>query len=255
MNTDALISGLTAWVGVVIYLFLGWRLSRRTVAPETRLPAAQFAFFWLGLAAITAIGAFESLVAAFALPSLATVLTLLYLEILLICALLWALVGYLVFLFRGRSYVVGLSVVYAAFYITLLYVITASEPTGVMLSMGTVSLRFAVAFEGPTLAILLLILIAPEFIGAILYFTLFFRTRDRTVRYRVTLVSWSLIAWFGLGSLNLASLLGGSLAAQILSRSLGVFAALVILLAYYPPRALRSRYGVTGIDDVARSAG
>jgi hypothetical protein len=107
---------------------------------------------------------------------------------------------------------------------------------------------------GSLLFALLALLIAPEFIGAVLYFTLVFRSRDPTVRYRITLVSWSIILWFGLAALNLPDRLGGGLAVQLFSRSLGVVAALVILLAYYPPRAIRERLGVTGID-LPRAAG
>jgi len=254
MDNAALVSSIAAWIGVLVYFYLGQRLSRRPVSAEARVPAGQFTLFWIGLAAVSALGAIESLIAAYQLPSLALVLTMLYLEILLLCAVLWALVGYLVFLFTGRGYLVPLSMLYAALYVLLIYFITASGPSSVGVSYGAVTISYATPVGGPILGVLLILLLGPEFIGAFLYFSLFFRTRDPTIRYRVTLVSWSLIAWFGLGFLNIGALLGGGLAAQVLARSFGVFAALVILMAYYPPRAIRTRFGVSSIDESSRTA-
>lgn len=250
-DSDALISGAFALVSAGVYAFVGWRLYRRQVSPEARLPATQFGIFWLGLALVSAVQGVESLVAAFTLPSLAVALTVFYVELLLLCGILWGLVGYLTYLFTGRSYLLPISALYAVLFVLLVYSITASGPIGVTLSQGTVGLQYTTAIVGPMLAVLTAVLVLPEFIGSVLYFTLFFRTRDRTVRYRVAVVSWSLIAWFGLSLLNIGNRLGGGVAAQIFARSLGVLAGIAILLAYYPPRVWRERFGLRGIDDVA----
>lgn len=253
MNVDALFSGVGAFVGAGIYFFLGLRLSRRPVSPAARLAAGQFALFWVGLAGVTLIGGAESLVAAFMPPPFALVATLLYLELLVLCVVLWALIGYLTFLFLGRSLLVPLSAFYGLSYVLLLYYIVASGPDGVVVTTGAVSTSFATPVGGVLLAAVFAVLILPEFVASALYFALFFRTTDRTVRYRIAIVSWSLILWFGLSSVNLGSLLGGSLAAAVFGRSLGVLAAIAILLAYYPPRALRERFGVRGIEETAMS--
>lgn len=247
MDVDALITGILSLVGAAIYLFLGIRLAKRPVSAHARFAAAQFALFWIGLAGVTLAGAVLSLVAVEVVPSSGLVVTAVHLEILVLCAGLWGLLGYLTFLYTGKSYLVMWSVFYGVLYLILTYIITAATKT-VTVSQGTVSLQYSNLVGGPILDILVVVLIAPEFIGAILYFTLVARTRDPTVRFRVTLVSWSLIAWFGLAAINVASVLGGGLAAELLNSSLGVIAAIVILLAYYPPRAVRKRLGVTGID-------
>ncbi|MCI4360071.1 MAG: hypothetical protein L3J91_00045 [Thermoplasmata archaeon] len=254
MSVDgaALISAIASWIGVILYGYLGFRLAQRRVSADARIPAAQFSLFWLGLGGVTAIGAIESLIAAFQVPPLALVVTLLYLEVLGLCVVLWGLVGYLVYLFTGRSLLVPLAVIYSVIYVLLVYFVTASVPTAVTVTQGSVGVTLSSQVTGPIVGVLLLALLGPEIIGAILYFTLFFRTRDPTIRYRVTLVSWSLIVWLGLGSIvNVAAALGGGLAAQILGRSIGVFAALVILLAFYPPAIIRRRLSVRGVDDVA----
>jgi hypothetical protein len=248
MDVPALINGLVALFGAGIYLFLGWRLAHRRVSAPSRLPALQFALFWLGLAAVTLLGALLSLLAAFVLPPDALVVTFVHTEVLVLSAMLWGLLGYLTYLYTGRSYLLFWSTFYAALYLILTYLITASRPSVVTVSQGTVGVQYATPFGGPLLFVLLALLIAPEFLGGVLYFTLAFRSRDPTVRFRVTLVSWSIILWFGIATLNPAALLGGGLAAELLSRSLGVGAAIGIFLAYYPPRVVRDRLGVTGID-------
>ena len=249
MDSELLVSGVASLVGMSIYSYLGWRLSHRAVGPATRVPALQFALFWVGLATFTAIGAVEDLVGAFQLPSLDLVVTAGYLQILILCVLLWCLVGYLLFLFLGRGFLGPLAGFYAVLYVLLVYFITASHPVAVVHSAGQVGVQYASALSGPVIGALLVLLIAPEFLGAIGYFTLFFRTRDPTIRYRIALVSWSLILWFGLGVTNVGALLGGGVAAELLARSLGVIAAVVILLAYFPPAAIRARFRVTRIDE------
>src|SRR5580658_4182618 len=208
MDNTAFVAGVASFIGAGVYLFLGYKLARRRVSPASRLPAAQFALFWLGLAAVTSLGGALSLIATFTLPSDALVVTAVHTEILLLSAMLWGLLGYLTYLYTGRSYLLFWSSFYATFYFVLTYVITASEPNVVTVTQGTVGVQYATAFGGPLLYVLIALLIAPEFIGAILYFTLVFRARDPTVRFRVTLVSWSIILWFGIATLNPAALLG-----------------------------------------------
>lgn len=247
-DIDALVVGLFTAVVTGIYLFMGLRLAYRPVAPALRLPSSQFALFWLSLAAISSITAGLSLEATFASPSDALVVKMVHLEILLVCAALWGLLGFLTYLFTGKNYLVPWSIFYAAFYVVLSFLITASRPSIVVITNGVVSVQYTVAFAGPLLDALLVGLLAPVFAGAFLYFSLVLRTTDRTVRFRITLTSWSLIAWLGLAFLDPGQALGSGLLGAILSQSLGAIAALVILLAYYPPRWVCTRFGVHGID-------
>jgi hypothetical protein len=253
MNGDSLILALVDFVAVAIYLFLGWRFSQRQVSAESRFPVNQFSLFWLALALVTFIGGLEGALAAFAPPSLPLVVTLYYVEILGLCAALWGLVGYLLFLYTGRSFTVPLSGLYALLYVLLVYFVTASGPDAVTVTLGVVGLRYATPVGGALLGLLGLILIVPEFLAAILYFTLFFRTHDRTARYRIALVSWGLLAFFGVGSIGIAARLGGGPTAVALGGVLGLVPAFVILIAYYPPRLVRERLGVNGIEALSWS--
>jgi hypothetical protein len=250
MNDDALVLAIVDFIAVGIYAFLGWRFSQRHVSPENRLPVQQFTLFWLGLALVTFIGALESAVAAFVTPSLPLIVTLYYVEILVLCAALWGLVGYLIHLYTGKAHLVPLTGLYALLYVLLVYYITSSGPDAVTVTLGAVGFHYATVVGGPVLGLLAIILVVPEFLGAVLYFTLFFRTHDRTAQYRIALVSWGLLAFFGLDFVDLAARLGGSLAAVTLGTVLGIVPVLVIFIAYYPPRLVRDRLGVTGIEVV-----
>jgi hypothetical protein len=247
MNEAAIVTATAELVGLGVYAFLGLRLARRSVSPTSQLANYQFATFWLGLALAAALSAIEDLIAVATVPPLALVVTAGYLEILLLCVILWSLVGYLLFLFTSRQFLVALSLFYAALYVALVYLITASQPTGVTVTNGSVAVTYATSFSLPLVLVLVVGLLVPELVAAVLYFTLVFRTKDRTVRYRITLVSWSLIAIFGLSFVNLGAAVGGGLAGQVLSQSVAVFAAIVILLAYYPPVALQRRLGISAV--------
>jgi hypothetical protein len=248
MNAASLVLAVGDFIAVVIYLYLGWRFSQRRVSPENRIPVLQFSAFWLSLALVTFIGGVESAVAAYVTPELALVVTLYYIEILALCVALWGLVSYLTFLYTGRNYLAPLSALYGLLYVLLLYFITASHPNAVTVTLGAVGVSYSTPVGGPILGILVLILLVPEFLAAILYFTLFFRTHDWTARYRIALVSWGLLAFFGLDLVNLGTRLGGGLAAVTLGAIVGLIPPIVILLAYYPPRTLRRRFGVTAIE-------
>jgi hypothetical protein len=254
MNTEALVVGAFAVVPTVVFVLLGYRLLRRHVPSSVRVPAIQFAVFWFTLAAVTVISAIESLTAAFFAIPLAVALTLLQIVLLGLCVLLWALLGYLLYIYSGRSPLIALSVLYGLLFVLLLYVVNASQPIGVAVQGGVVSVQDAAPIGGLANAALFAVLILPEFAGSVLYLSLVFRTRDRTVRYRVGLTGASLAAWFGVGSVGIAARVGGGVLGQIVSQSLGVVAAIVILAAYYPPTPVRARFGVRAFDEPAAHA-
>lgn len=250
----AFVYGLTSLVVAGAYGYLALRLGRRRLSAEVRRAAGQFALFWAALGLGTAITGAESLYAAFAMPTLAVAVTAEYVVVLVLCVVLWSLVGYLFYIFTGRDAALPLAGLYAVLYVLVLYYLIASMPNGVTVTEGAVGLTYASTVTGPFLAVLLLILVVPELVGTISYLTLLFRTRDPTVRYRVGLVGFSLLAFFGLSFLDVGARLGGSLAAVTFAQLVGVFAVIGILLAYYPPSPIRRRYGIRAIDETPPSA-
>ncbi len=247
MDDSALVVGVTSILAVGVYGYLGFRLAERPVSAALRWPAMQFALFWLGLAGSTLLGGLLSVEATVQVPPLSLVLTFLYYDLLLVCVALWGLIGYLGFLYRGRSILVPVSLLYVLEYGLLVYYVTAGNATSVSVTAGSVNPVYSTPVTGLLVAIPILILVLPEFVAALAYFTLYFRTKDRTVRYRVTLVSWGLIAWFLFDFFDFGALFGGGLTGLLIGRLLILLAAVVVLLAFYPPASVRARLGITAI--------
>jgi hypothetical protein len=102
---------------------------------------------------------------------------------------------------------------------------------------------------GPLFVIVVLLLLLPQMIGAFAYFTLYFRMPEVTQKYRILLVSWSIIIWFLSPLLALVGGLAEQDWWQLASRFIGLAAALTILIAYLPPRWLRQRYGIMSLSE------
>ena len=246
-----LFSALFAVTAASIYSYVGWRLSKRVISSsEARLAWGSFTIWWYGIAATTLIGGFLSLFGAFGLTSLPLFVTATYINILVICLALWGLLYYLIYLFTGnRRLLVPLAVFYMTYYVLLVYYITASIPGDVNVGRWSATLAYRTPLTGPFFGLLIVLLLLPQILGGFAYFTLYFRVSDATQKYRILLVSSSIIVWF----LSPFVALAGGLAEQdwwqFASRLIGLAAALTILMAYLPPRWLKQRYGIISLSD------
>ena len=251
VQTTLFLSTLFALAAAGIYGYVGWRLSKRLIsASEARLAWGSFTIWWYGLAATTLIGGFLSLLGAFGLTSLPLFVTATYVNILVSCLALWGLLYYLIYLFTGnRQLLVPLVIFYIIYYILLLYYLTASIPESISVERWSTTLVYRAPLTGPFIVILSVFLLFPQIIGSIAYFTLYFRVTEATQKYRILLVSWSIIIWF----LSPFVALAGGVAEedwwQFVSRFIGLAAALTILMAYLPPLRLKQRYGIISLND------
>lgn len=239
-----------ALAAAALYAYVGRQVRRRRVSPEAQRAATLFGVWWLGLAGTTAVGGIQSALAAAGLVTTPLVVTLTYLNIFVICVALWALLYYLLYIFTGRPGILApLSAFYVAYYVLLVYYITSSRPVGIEVRRWTVQLVYAVPLQGGLFTVVLALLVFPQIIGALAYFTLFFKVRERTQRYRITLVSWAIIVWFGSAFVGAST--GASQADdwQLASRAIGLGAALAVLVAYKPPGWLKRRLRVRSIDE------
>lgn len=249
-----LFSVLFAMSSAGIYSYVGWRLGRRTISSsEARLAWGSFIVWWYGLAVTTLIGAFLNLFGALSLTSLPLFVTMTYVNILVLCIALWGLLYYLIYLFTGsRRSLLPLAVFYIFYYVLLVYYITASIPDTVNVGRWNTTLVYRAPQTGPFFVLVVALLLLPEIIGGLAYFSLYFRVQEATQKYRVLLVSWSIIVWF----LSPLIALAGGLAQQdwwqLASRLIGLAAALTILIAYLPPHWLRRRYGIISLSDESR---
>jgi hypothetical protein len=256
IQSTLIFSGFFALLGAGIYLYVGWRLSKRLVfSAEARLAWQSFTMWWYGLAVTTLIGGLLNLFGALGLTRLPVFVTATYVNLQVSCLALFGLFYYLIFLFTGNSrWFKPLAGLYIVYYILLVYYVTASSPTDVSLERWGASLAYREPLTSPFLIILLVSLFGSQVLGGFAYFTLFFQVPDLTQKYRILLISWSIILWFISPFVGIAAELNEQDWWQLLSRLLGLGAALTILMAYLPPRWLKERYGILSLSEESTEA-
>lgn len=234
-----------------VYFYVGHSLGqRRVVLGEARLAWTLFVVWWYALAGSTLSSGLLSLLGALGVTSLPLFLTVTQVNLLAICVGLFGLVYYLLYLFTGsRKWFTPLALFYVAYYALLVYYLSWSAPVGVQVDRWGAHVVYREQQIGPLFTVVLTLLVFPQIIGSIAYFTLFFRVKEATQKYRVALVSLSILVWFL--SAFLASVAGLSQFDwwQIVSRLIGLAATLTILLAYKPLPWLKQRLGVLSIGD------
>ena len=246
-----LFSALFALLAAGIYTYVGWRLSKRVISSaDARLAWGSFTVWWYGLAIATLIGGLLNLFGAMGLTNLPLFVTATYLNIQVTCIALLGLLYYLIYLFTGNRKSLGpLAIFYMVYYVLLVYYITASTPNGVNVDRWSAGLAYRTPPAGLFIVLLIVFFLLPQILGGFAYFMLYFRVTDVTQKYRILLVSWSIIVWF---ISPFAALVGGLSQQdwwQFASRLIGLTAALTILMAYLPPRWLKQRYGIISLSD------
>lgn len=243
------LSALFALLAASIYAYIGWRLSKRLISSsESRMAWQSFTVWWYGLAAATLIGGLLNLLGALGLTILPLFITATYINLQVSCVALLGLFYYLIYLFTGNSrWLMPLTILYTVYYILLVYYVTASIPEKINLEHWNTTLAYRAPLTGPFIAILVVLLFVSQIIGGLAYFTLFFRVPEVTQKYRILLVSWSIIIWFLTPFAGFATGFGQQDWWQIVSRLVGLAAALTILMAYLPPRWLKQRYGIISL--------
>jgi hypothetical protein len=234
-----------------IYFYVGRVLSRRRQSsPGTNMAWLMFVTWWYALALATLSGGVLSLLGAFGIIGLPLFITITIINLLMTCVALMGLMFYLLYLYLGKTSLIWpVGVFYFFFYGLVVYFVEASGPIGVVINRWNTTLQYENAIRGPLLLLALFLLVFPQIIGSLAYFMLFFQVTAKTQRYRILLVSWSIIIWF------LSSFLAGISGLsqqdwwQIASRLIGLGAALTILFAYQPPSWIKRRFGVAAIAE------
>jgi hypothetical protein len=233
----------------LVYAYVGFRVSRRRVDAGKQLAAAMFTAWWWGLAAQTLLAATWNALAAFGVLNEDLYVAATHFSIVLIALALGGLLFYLLFLFTGKTFWwKPLVWAYGAYILYLIYFIRSHDPRGYVARGWSVAVDYGEPLrDDPLYLLVVLLLVGPQTIAAALYFSLFFRTREPTLRYRIALVSGSLFTW--LISILAASASGfsDSPAWQVISRTIGLLAALTVLAAYFPPAFVRRR-GIVSIE-------
>src|ERR1700730_7149481 len=149
-------TGFVNLLATPIYLYVGLRLFGRPVAGRARFPLAQFSLWWCGVGATGALVGLGQVLGAYGLLTFSLEFTVYLLTILLDVVILWGLVGYLVYLYTGKYYLLALSAFYGAFYIATLYWVVASGPYAIGYPAGVPTLLYGHVLGGPIFAFVVL---------------------------------------------------------------------------------------------------
>jgi hypothetical protein len=252
MIQPTLLFGATlAFVCAGIYFYVGRVLSRRRPAsPGAGMAWLMFVTWWYALALATLSGGMLSLLGAFGIIGLALFTTITIINLLTTCVALSGLMFYLLYLYTGKTSLLWfVGAFYFFYYGFVVYFVEASEPVGVTINRWNTSLQYQNQIRGPLFMVAITLLVFPQIISSLAYFMLFFQVNAKTQKYRILLVSWSIIIWFLSSFLANISGLSQQDWWQIVSRLIGLGAALAILFAYQPPSWIKSRFGVAAIAE------
>jgi hypothetical protein len=223
----------------LVYVYIGRRLGHRNVSEDARRAVRFFALWWLSIGANKALAGLVGLGAAFGRVSIDLYTVVLHLNLAILCVSLASLLYYFVYLFSGRKgAILPIAIFYAGFYILLTYNLFLAAPKEIRLLNWRTD-YVAAQTTPPALGLVIVgLLVVPQAIGALSHFVLYFRTQDPIQKHRIALVSWSIVAWTVSIALILTRAFDESAALQLLSRVIGVAAAIAGWAAYRvpPPR-------------------
>ena len=199
-----------------------------------------FAIWWGALAGYLALQGVLLAAASFSAPSLDAFLWSRLAAIPLLCAAAGGLTYYILYLLTGRSWLRAP--------VALLYLATAAafhvatfvpSPTGLRVTPWTIELELA---SSPALKLAVYTAVGlPPILGSVaLLWTS--RRMERPQRYRARLVGTAILAYVGSG---LAAFTAAGQALQMVALlGMGLVAAVLVLLAYFPPRRIAERAGL-----------
>ncbi len=245
MDALLLASGALDLGSAAFFAVLGSRVARRAVSPPARPATLELAVFWCGLAAHVATTGFYSIWGSIAPVPIALAVSLVNLQSLLLCILLWGITGYLYYLVTGRYYTIAVSVLYGAYYLLLQYFLISDFTTLETATEPGLRILLSVPIPPTITTVIVLAVVAPPIAAAVSYLALSRVAPDRTVVYRLGVVGAALLLWFGPASYYVV---GGDIGVELLIAFQSV-ALVMIGLAYFPPRALRERLRVNGLID------
>lgn len=199
-----------------------------------------FAIWWGALAGYLALQGVLLASAAASGPSLEAYLWSRLAAIPLLCAAAGGLTYYILYLLTGRSWLrVPVSLLYLATAAAFHVATFVPRPTMLRVSAWTVELELA---SSPALKLAVYAAVGlPPILGSLaLLWTS--RRMERPQRYRARLVGAAILAYVGSG---LAAFTAAGQALQMGALlGMGLVAAVLVLLAYFPPRPLAERIGL-----------
>jgi hypothetical protein len=226
------------------FAIVGRVIARRSLSGDEAFANTAFVTWWYALAGLSFASAGFKAAAGLGVVDVALQETLLDVSLLVLCVGLWGLGYYLAYLFTGQTrWNWILAILYSIYYVFLVYFVVWAQPVGVDVRLYDAQIVYErdLAPLGPWLSIFGILLIGPQFLGALAYASLLLRVKGALPRYRIGLVSATFLIWFG------SSLVAGFVGINDsewwppVSQAIGVAAAWLILIAYNPPAAVLRR--------------
>ncbi|MFA5862003.1 MAG: hypothetical protein WDA16_09955 [Candidatus Thermoplasmatota archaeon] len=246
--TVTIVQASIQFASALLYLWVARIILMRHLEGDTKKANTLFGVWWLALGIVFLFAPlFSVLPQIVGYRNLAFSVSLLNALLVLIVVAAWGLVYYLVYLYSGNPrWFWPLTAFYVLLAFGLLYLVAWLNPNGFKES-GALSFEREQLTGAPQIGIGLLFSL-PVVIAALAYGSLFFQVEGAAAKYRIGLVSGGFILQFGWSTLS--SLLQLSQRypeadwLPLVSNVLGVVAALCVLIAFRPPRALRQRFGL-----------
>lgn len=255
-NTTLLLSAAISALTALLYLYVGHVLRKRRVSTDARLAQSMFILWWQSLGGLGLLSA--GVLVLYTVGSLEIWVYQAYITFVLLVLFLalWGLQFYLVYLYTGsRRSFAPLGVFYAMLFLATLGLIEYIGAPERLVDDGwsikaEPTTEFGLAFN----LVFVLLIVGPQIVAAIAYARLYRKTSDKTQRYRIGMVSTSIIVWFGSSVLGTAASVSQGVTWQLFSRAISTAGVLVILMAYKPPAWVRRRYGIRSITEEVPSA-
>lgn len=245
-SSTLLVSGAIQLVTAASFFYAGRTISRETRTTH-RGAMRAFVTWWSGVGTYLLLEGVLTIVAATATVPLAILVGSRYLGYVAIAAGLWGLTYYVLFLWTGRAALRWpLAALFTLLVISLIGILAANRPIGVDVERWLVLLRFETPVRGPFYTATLAGFALPPILASIGYLSLWRRATTRHQRYRIALVSLSIILYLGSG---LVVRLGTNDWLMFVNLTVvGLGTAFAVLFAYHPPRAIHAWLGLGQSD-------
>lgn len=221
------------------FLTVGRALGRGDRKGAERGAALAFRTWWTGIGAALAMEGLVTLLAAAGTLPVTMLVSVRYAGIVLVGAGFWGLTYYVSYLWMGRAGLrVPLAVLFGVLALALVLLVATHGPRGVDAREWAVLIAFETPLRTPLYALIVAGFVLPPVVACVGYLSLWTKTSHRAQRYRIALVSLSVILYLVVGLVARLATSDRLLFANVALGAPGT--ALAAWLAYHPPGAVRA---------------
>lgn len=236
----------------IVYLLVGREVGRRPTTSEDHLAMRMFQAWWYGLAGLSVFTPLVAIMGALGWDTFSVMMILIQALLVVIFAAIAGLVYYLLYLYTGKRWVLGAVIPYFIIMIVWLeYILVTGDLAGWGVPPDGGSKTFLDSSgerleTDPLQGLVFGLLVAvPPLLSAIAFFLLYFKATQAEQKYRIAMVSASLVLWFGSSLVGTVTGLSNDPDAQhtwrLINGSVALFASIAVLTAYRPPAWVRRR--------------